>query len=121
MRLIALCLTFLAMPVAAQDGMRDTDQRLSKGQMSEMLVGKVLEFHTNGFATYYADGRYDYRYVADGERLAGTYEFKADSSVCTVFANGFERCDYLVQAGEQLVMIIDNGERYPVREMTAIE
>ena len=121
MRILAVILMFSAFAVRAQEGIRDTDSRLSKVEMTEMLVGQVLEFYTNGFASYYADGRYDYRYEADGERVLGAYEIMDDSSVCMIFDNGFERCDYLVQAGERLVMIIANGERYPVRAKTAIE
>jgi len=121
MRSLTLILIFSASFASAQAGFRDTDSRLSKAQLTEMLVGQELEFFTNGFASYFADGRYDYRYEADGERVPGVYEFTEESSVCMVFDNGFERCDYLVQAGERLVMIIENGERYPVRAIAAIE
>ena len=121
MRLIALCLTLVATSASAQEGMRESDQRLSKTQLAELLTGQVLEFYSNSFATYYPDGRYEYQYEPGGERVPGTYELMDDSTVCTVFQNQFERCDFLVLAGDRLVMIIENGERYPVRDTLAIE
>jgi len=121
MRFLTICLALLATPLAAQDGVRDGDVRFSKDELTEILSGQVLEFYTNGLATYRADGGYDYRYGAESERIPGVFEVMEDSRVCTVFVNGFERCDYYVQAGERYVMIIENGDRYPVRAISAIE
>lgn len=121
MRFLTICCALLATPLVAQDGMRDGDIRFSKDELTEILSDQVLEFYTKGLATYRADGSYDYRYSAESERIPGVFEVMEDSRVCMVFVNGFERCDYLVQAGERLVMVIENGERYPVRAIAAIE
>ena len=105
----------------AQDGFRDSDVRLSQAALTEYLSGQILEFYSGGFGTYRADGSHDYRYSIQGERVQGTYEVNTDSQVCTTFTNGFSRCDYVVLAGERYVMIIENGERYPIRTRSAIE
>ena len=121
MRYLTIALVLAATQVSAQIGMRASDVRLSKPELIAFLSDKVLEFYTDGLATYHADGSYDYRYTADGDRLPGTYEVMDDSSVCTVFVNGFERCDYVVRSGDRYVLIIENGERYPVRSISEIE
>ena len=85
--------------------------------LAELLTGQEVTFFTGGLAEYYADGRYSYRYELGGERVMGTYEFRDDSFVCTVFENGFDRCDLVVQSGERVVMVIDDGERYPFKSI----
>ncbi|MCG6902717.1 MAG: hypothetical protein LJE68_08550 [Rhodobacter sp.] len=121
MRVLTLICLFAATAASAQQGLRDSDVRLSKAELTEALSGKVLEFYSNGLATYQADGRYDYRYSADGERVPGRYQVKDGSEVCVAFDNGFERCDFVVQSSGRLVMVIFNGERYPVRTISAID
>ena len=105
----------------AQAGLRDSDVALTRAELTEILSDQVLEFYTDGLATYWADGRYDYRYEPGGQRVPGHYEINDDSTVCTAFLTGFQRCDYFVRANERIVMIIENGERYPVRQITPIE
>lgn len=121
MRFLPILLALAPAVAAAQAGMRGTDITLGKEELTELISGNMLEFHTNGLATYRADGSYDWRYAPDGERVPGIYQITDDSSVCVDFANGFSRCDYIVRAGERYVMIIENGERYPVRMIMPIE
>ena len=90
-----------------QQGLRVGDQQLTQS------IQAMPAFQT--------DGGFDYRYEADGERIPGTYRVMPESTVCTDYANGFSRCDMIVQAGQRYVMIIENGERYPIRSRTAIE
>ena len=121
MRILTLLALFAATSASAQQGLRDSDILLSEAELTEYISGQVLEYHTDGLATYQTDGGFDYRYEADGERIPGTYKVMPESTVCTDYVNGFSRCDMIVKAGERYVMIIENGERYPIRSRTAIE
>ncbi len=121
MRLVVAVACLIASGAAAQEGMRDSDELLTRAELTEVLAGNVLEFYTDGLATYRADGGYDWRYSPEGRRVPGTYEVMEDSTVCIAFDNGFSRCDYLVRNGARLVMIIESGARYPVRAIAPIE
>ncbi len=121
MRKLTLSLILLASSANAQEGFRETDIRLSKPELTTYLSGQVLSFYNDGISIYQSDGQFTYQYSADGNKVPGTYEVMDDSSVCTVFANGFERCDYVVQAGARYVLIVENGDRYPVKTRDAIE
>ena len=117
MRPAALFLV-LALPAAAQQ--RASDTPFIGTGLSDTLSGQTIEFYDNSLATYRADGSYEYRYEAGGPVWAG--EWTADESeVCVIFDNGFSRCDTFVQANERLVLIIENGDRYPVRAGTPTE
>lgn len=121
MRIVTLGFILLASSAVAQDGFRDTDLRLSKDELTTYLSGQVLSFYNDGISTYQADGVFTYQYSADGNKVPGIYEVMDDSSVCTVFSNGFERCDYIVQAGTRYVLIVEDGDRYPVKARAAIQ
>lgn len=121
MRLAAIGVALLlAGPAGAQDGLRPTDTRLTAEALSEALAGRVIEFYDASLASYLADGRYEYRYRPEEPPFTGRYVFTGDSAVCVTFENGFSRCDFIVRAGERLVLVNDKGERYPVRAVTEI-
>ena len=46
-------------------------------------------------------------------------ELRDDGSgvVCSAFDNGFSRCDMYVDDGARLVLITEDGTRFPVREV----
>jgi len=113
--ILAVSATLLAGGAVAQDGFRDSDIRLTRTELTDYLSGQVLEFYDESLATYRADGSYQYNYRPGGPPHPGVYEVTEDSSVCTVFATGFERCDYIVQSGDRHVMIIEKGDRYPIK------
>jgi len=119
MRFLVFLAAFWASAALAQSGLRDTDVRLSKAELTEYLSGQILEFYNDSFATYRADGGYLYNYTAEDQPVPGVYQVLGDSRVCTTFSNGFTRCDHIVRAGERIVMVIANGDRYPVRSRRA--
>lgn len=112
---------FLAGSAAAQDGVRETDQILDQAGMTAYLSGHVIEFYSDGIATYGPGGSYAYQYEPGGAPARGRYEIRADGQVCTDFIVGFKRCDIIVEAGERHVMIVENGDRYPIRSRYPIE
>ena len=118
--LVVLAIAFAPMAMA-QDGLRETDVKLNEIELTVLLSGQVIAFYNDSFATYLPDGEYLYNYSAEAAPVPGVYRVKDDGSVCTEFANGFSRCDFIVRAGERYVMIIANGDRYPIRTRTAIK
>ena len=122
MRTLFIPLALIAATCAqAQQTPRETDILYSQSELTQLVSGNMLELFTGGFSRYGADGTYDYRYEENGAPAPGTYEARDDSFICTVFHNGFDRCDLFVHANNRVVVIIENGERYPVREITELE
>ena len=105
-------------PVDAEDwATRSGDTLLSPQAMVEQLTGRDLEFYDGGRSRYSAGGSYSYTYAPEngGGTAFGTYEFRDDSVVCAAFRNGFSRCDMVVENAGRLIVITEDGERYPVR------
>ncbi len=119
MRNLAL-LILLALPAhaQAQDGVRSSDTVLTAPEMTDLLAGQVVEFFDGSKSRYETNGRYAYTYTDDGPEWTGTYRVENDSLVCVDFDNGSERCDRFVRAGERVVLVIDDGTRFPVRNLS---
>ena len=103
----------------AEAGDRDGDQRFSSGALSAQLSGTSLIFFDGSVASYASDGAYRYVYEAGGPVFAGSWSTDDQSRVCVVFDNGFDRCDRIVEAIARLVLITDEGLRFPVRDVSA--
>jgi hypothetical protein len=66
---------------------------------------------------FYNDGRYTYAYdMGDGGYAYGYFEVADDSTVCIDFVNGLSRCDAFVENAGRLILITDDGDRFPIRE-----
>ena len=114
---LALLFTAFASAASAQ-GVRDSDILLDADEMASALSGHVVEFFDGSKSHYAADGAYRYTYTDGEPPFRGTYEVNDQSGVCVTFDNGFSRCDMFVRSGERLVLIIDDGTRFPVRRRT---
>lgn len=81
------------------------------------LLARSLTFYDDGVSRYSPGGSYSYTYSAlnGGGTAFGTYQIEADNSLCVLFRNGFDRCDLFVRNAGRLVLITQQGERYPVR------
>jgi hypothetical protein len=120
MRAMASALAVLAVlaPVAAgAQGARAGDETFGAPALSDVLSGRTLEFFDASLARYSADGRYAYRYRPGDPPFRGRWETTPDSEVCVEFDNGFSRCDRIVRAEGRLVLITEDGLRFPVREV----
>ena len=115
---LALFLCLFALPAAAQDGVRASDQRLDQSALASLLTGQVIEFYDGSKSRYGADGRYGYTYTDDGPVWAGDYTIGDDSEVCVAFDNGSARCDTIVMKWETIVLITTDGLRFPVRNQS---
>ncbi|MEO1536923.1 MAG: hypothetical protein AAFR73_04260 [Pseudomonadota bacterium] len=105
----------------AQAGLRSGDTVLNQSEMENLLAGQMVEFFDGSKSRYDANGRYAYTYTDDGPEWTGVYRFLDDSLVCIDFDNGSARCDRVVKAGERVVLIIEDGTRFPVRNLTVYE
>lgn len=107
-----------ALPAFAQDGVRATDDVLDRAAMSELLTGRLVEFFDGSKSRYGRDGLYGYTYTDDGPIWSGRFEVFGDSRVCVDFDNGSRRCDQFVRDGDRVVLITEDGTRFPVRNLT---
>lgn len=114
----ALLLAIFPITAAAEGGFRNTDVRLDKLGLTELIAGQILEFYDGGKSQYGADNRYGYTYVDDGPVWAGQYRVTDDSQVCVDFDNGSKRCDHIVINGKNAVLITADGTRFPIRNIT---
>jgi len=105
---------FLASPSFAQDwNIRPWDGQMTRDQVVKRISGNEVLFMDGGVASYGLDGRYAYTYDG-GRAYEGAYNIEEDGSICIDFDSGPDRCDLYVLHGERLVMIAQNGRRFPV-------
>lgn len=113
--LLAALIPFTA---TAQEGIRQNDIILSQSEMGAAFTGTTVEFFDGSKSRYAPDGSYAYTYTDDGPAWTGTYRFDDGSVVCVDFDNGSSRCDRFVRNGERMVLVIEDGTRFPVRNLT---
>ena len=112
--LIAL-LFYLPQTANAQNWkLRDSDTRLEPDQLTAVLVNQRIVFFDNGESKFSPDGAYSYTYD-QGDSAYGRYTISDDSTVCIAFDNGFSRCDMYVRNGKKLVLLTEDGMRFPIR------
>ena len=116
-----LIATLFASPAFAQDGLRSEDQILDSTAMADLLTGRTVEFYDGSKSNYGADGSYGYTYTDEGPVWSGTFQVFDESRVCVDFDNGSQRCDLFVMSGEKVVLITDDGLRFPVRNLTVYQ
>lgn len=112
-------LVFAISPALAQDGespIRPDDRPLDLATLSAAVTGQTLTFFDGGESRFEADGKYSWTYGEGGTWL-GHYAVGEDSTICITFVTGVERCDLYVQNGELLVLITQDGLRFPVKEV----
>ncbi len=93
--------------------LRPWDGEMNREEVVEWVVGEDILFMDGGVARYGTDGRYAYVY-GGGRTFEGDYDIKDDGSICVEFDDGNARCDRYVLHGERLVMLSENGRRFPV-------
>ncbi len=105
----------IATPVVAADwAIRDNDQPLTREEVDALTAGQTLVFYDEGRSMYSVGGAYSYTY-ASGESAFGQYTIADDGTVCIFYRNGFRRCDRYVRNGNRIVLLTENGLRFPIR------
>lgn len=118
-RFIVLLLLFASPATAQSYETRSTDILLDATVLSGIILGRDLEFFDGGISRYSPGGSYSWTYAENngGGNWYGTHQISADGTVCIEFRTLRGRCDMFVQAGDRLVLLTENGQRYPVRNI----
>lgn len=98
---------------------RTSDIRFDAEGVSSAILGYDLEFFDGGISRYSPGGSYSWTYSAEngGESWFGVHSIGSDGTVCIDFRTLRSRCDMFVQSGERLVLLTEDGQRFPVREV----
>jgi hypothetical protein len=101
---------------AAEWRLKPGDTPFAQAEL-EALPGQSFHFYDGGESLYGSDGAYSYTYSVEngGGTAWGTYRINGDGSICVDFVNGFARCDLYVRNGSRVILITEEGERFPVR------
>ena len=108
----------LALPATAQDwDIRPTDGRFDAEGVAAAVTARVLTFYDDGQSRFSPGGAYSYTYSAanGGSSQFGTWEAGEDGQIWIAYRNGLSRCDLYVEADGRLVVLTEDGGRYPVR------
>ncbi len=99
--------------------MRPSDIVLDADGFARLVLGRDLEFFDGGISRYSPGGSYSWTYSAanGGGNWFGVYAMSNDGVVCINFRTLRSRCDMFVQAGDRLVLLTEDGQRYPVRNI----
>lgn len=98
---------------------RPSDVQLDAAAVATAIHGVDLEFFDGGVSRYSPGGSYSWTYSAanGGESWYGVHSIAADGVVCIDFRTLRSRCDMFVQSGDRLVLLTEDGQRFPVREI----
>jgi len=94
--------------------MREGDVLFSRTELKERLEGRTLTFYDEGQSKFGQESGYSYTYDFGGTAY-GIYEIGDDSTVCIEFENGASRCDLYVMNRARLIVVTEDGLRFPVR------
>ena len=115
-----LFLLLCANPAIAQDyALRDGDVVPDRATLSTTILDRDLEYYDGGISRYASDGTYAWTYAAEngGGIWEGDYVISPNATICVTFDTGIARCDMFVTAGDRLVLLTVDGQRYPVRDI----
>ena len=107
------------LPVSGQgmdDPIRPDDKLIDHAQLDRMVRGQALQFHDGGLARFEQDGKYSWTYGGGGTWL-GHFDVSEDSTICVTFVTGVTRCDLYVENAGRLVLITQDGTRFPIKEI----
>lgn len=108
-------LCIMAAPAFAQEwATRAGDQLFTLDELTGRLSGQTLTFYDNGRSQFGPNGGYSYTYDFGGVAY-GVYQIGDDSTVCIRFENGASRCDLYVTNAARLIVVTQDGMRFPVR------
>ncbi|MGV6849752.1 MAG: hypothetical protein ACWA5A_15365 [Marinibacterium sp.] len=115
--LVPILIVVASAAIAGEWRLRSGDVPLDPAETRDLANRGDIVFYDDGRSRYFADGRYSYTYSAKngGGTALGTYAIQDDGSVCVQYPNGFDRCDLYVRSGDRLVLITEDGTRFPVR------
>lgn len=109
-------LALVASTATAQDwNLRATDQVLDAEALGLIADGGALTYYDDGVSLFSAGGAYSYTYANNGGTAFGRFRVEGDGQICIDYRNGFSRCDMYVRNGGRLILLTEDGERYPIK------
>ena len=109
-------LVLLAGSAAAGNwNLRDSDQVMDADALARIADGGSLTFFDDGMSLFSAGGAYSYTYANGGGTAFGRFRVQDGGVICIDYRNGFGRCDKYVRNAGRLVLLTEDGERYPVK------
>jgi len=115
-RILWPVLALVASTATAQDwNLRDTDQVLDAEALGLIADGGALTYFDDGVSLFSAGGAYSYTYANNGGTAFGRFRLAGEGQICIDYRNGFSRCDMYVRNGGRLVLLTENGERFPIK------
>ena len=115
---IAAALCLVTSGACAQDwNLRGGDAAYDAESLAAAVTGRELVFYDDGRSKFSAGGSYSYTYspANGGGTQFGTWEAREGGMICIAYRNGLARCDKYVEAGGRLVVLTEDGGRFPVR------
>ncbi len=114
MRFILACVFLPTSIFAGEFAVLEGDTVLPRNEVVGLTAGQIMTFYEGGQSRYSVGGAYSYSYQS-GATAFGHFEVGTEGEVCVTFANGNERCDRFVRSHGRLVLLTEDGGRYPVR------
>jgi hypothetical protein len=114
MRLM-LCLTLFPFAAIGGEFLRlEGDELLTPHEIAAMTRNRTITFYEGGTSQYSVGGAYSYSYAGGGTAF-GRFKIGENGVICVTFQNGRARCDQFVHSHGRLVMISEQGDRFPIR------
>jgi hypothetical protein len=88
------------------------DRRLTRTEISSLIVGKTVKWDEGGQSIYGTGGNYGYRRVGSVGGDEGAYQI-GDGTVCVKFRRGFLRCDAWYRVGQTYYIKPMNSKDFP--------
>ncbi|MEM6635682.1 MAG: hypothetical protein AAF667_07295 [Pseudomonadota bacterium] len=120
MRRYLFAILSLVGTAAFAQGFRDTDKFFDVDGLTTVLSGQVIEFYDGSLASYGVAGDYEFAYAPGEPPFRGIYEIGDRGEVCVDFDNGFGRCDTYVRSTDRIILVIEDGQRFPVKSVQPI-
>lgn len=92
----------------------DGDKPLPRHEVVALTANQSVTFYEGGLSQYSVGGAYSYDYAGGGTAF-GRFNVGPNGVVCVDFRNGRQRCDRFVRSHGRIVMITEDGQRFPVR------
>lgn len=100
--------------LAGEWAMRAGDVLFTQPELTARVSGQTLTFYDNGRSIFAADGSYQWVY-AGGGIWQGSWVAGLDSTICITYVTNVTRCDLYVKNKGRLVLISEEGDRFPVQ------
>lgn len=115
-----LFLVFTGTASAEDWNLRTSDEVLDETSMARIADGASLTYFDDGISLFSVGGSYSYTYANDGGTAFGRFRLENNGVICIDYRNGFGRCDKYVRNAGRLVLLTEDGQRYPVKSEAGI-